>query len=148
MIALGCRFGRTRRLTWLAVIAAWALAAAGPPAANGNPSPAPGNGAWRPGPQRYGMSSEQTDVRMSDGIYPNATITSATDPRTGQVVADRFPVLMTIAPDGKDEPVFQGVNVTPASDFVPYGYVDVVVDVRGTGSSGGTFELFGPREVK
>jgi uncharacterized protein len=37
---------------------------------------------------------------------------------------------------------------TPAADFVPYGYVYAMVEVRGTGSSGGSFELLGPREVE
>src|SRR3989442_5962365 len=97
MIAQGYCLGRTRRLAWLVLVVACGLAA-GAPAAYGDPSPAPGNGTWRPGPQRYGMSSERTDVRMSDGIYLNATITRPTDPRTGLVVADRFPVLVTITP--------------------------------------------------
>src|SRR5436305_721406 len=101
--------------------------------------PARAAAAWRPGPALYGMASEQTDVAMSDGIKLSATITRPTDPQTGKPAAGSFPVILTVTPYAKDEPGLAGVNVTPAADFVPYGYLDVVVDVRGTGSSGGSF---------
>src|SRR5947209_8340195 len=111
-------------------------------------APDPGNGTWQPGPARYAMASSRTEVRMSDGISLDATVTRPADAHTGRPVGGRFPVVLTITPYAKDEPLLQGVNNTPAADFVPYGYVDVVADVRGTGSSGGSFELFGPREVR
>jgi putative CocE/NonD family hydrolase len=148
MIDVGCSSQAARLLAGLIVVLALWLSAVGAEPASGAASTDPGNGSWQPGPQRYGMTNERTDVRMSDGVYLNATITRPTDPRTGLVASGRFPVLVTFTPYGKDEPVLQGVNVTPASDFVPYGYVHVTVDVRGTGSSSGTFELFGHREVQ
>src|SRR5947209_7382315 len=111
-------------------------------------APDPGNGTWQPGPARYAMASSRTEVRMSDGISLDATVTRPADAHTGRPVGGRFPVVLTITPYAKDEPLLQGVNNPPAADFVPYGYVHVVVDVRGTGSSGGSFELFGPREVQ
>jgi putative CocE/NonD family hydrolase len=132
-----------------ATVAALALGFAASAASGASAAGAsPGNGSWHPDHPRYSMSSERTDVRMSDGITLSATVTRPADPASGQPVRGSFPVLLTITPYGKDEPAFRGVNVTPAADYVPYGYIDVVVDARGTGSSGGSFELFGPREVQ
>jgi putative CocE/NonD family hydrolase len=109
---------------------------------------APLPGGWRPEPASYGMTSTRTDVRMSDGVSLSATVTRPTDPATGRPAAGRFPVVLAITPYSKDNPVLQGVPDTPAADFVPYGYVYAMVDVRGTGSSGGSFELLGQREVR
>src|SRR5438874_12643923 len=81
--------------------------------------PAPAAAAWSPGPARYGMASERTDVAMSDGIKLGATITRPTDPQTGAPAEGRFPVVLTVTPYAKDEPGLQGINVTPAADFVP-----------------------------
>jgi putative CocE/NonD family hydrolase len=92
---------------------------------------------------------------MSDGVQLNATVTQPADPSTGRPAAGRFPVVLAITPYAKDLPCVDcgspdqaGIDTLPAPYFVPYGYVHVLVDVRGTGSSGGDFQLMGPREVQ
>src|SRR5919107_1736333 len=56
------------------------------------------------------------------------------------------PVVLSLTPYAKDVPPLSGALAPDAADLVPHGYVFVAVDVRGTGSSGGAFELLGPRE--
>src|SRR5437588_12202068 len=92
---------------------------------------------------------------MSDGVQLSATVTEPTDRATGRPAGGRFPVIVAITPYAKDEPCVDcgspdqaGIDTLPAPDFVPYGYVHVLVDVRGTGSSGGDFQLMGAREVQ
>jgi putative CocE/NonD family hydrolase len=142
---------RRPALAGMLALAGAALAVAAPPALAGASHP----GTWSPGPAQYGMSSYRTDVRMSDGIELSATVTEPTDPATGQPATGRFPAIVAITPYAKDEPCLDcaspdqaGIDTLPAPYFVPYGYVYVLVDVRGTGSSGGDFQLMGPREVQ
>src|SRR4051812_9435877 len=129
--------------------------ASDPVAAAGDPlqdaitaSAAPGH-PWAPAPAGYGVV-KQTDVpvRMADGTVLRANIASPSDPATGKPAAGPFPVLMTQSPYGKD--VGSPTN-SSAIDidtyFVKRGYIDVVVDVRGTGASGGKFDLFDPAQV-
>jgi uncharacterized protein len=132
----------------LRAIAAAVLAAAAvaPPGAAQELGPLPGG--WRPGPERYGMSDERVRVRMSDGIEIAATITRPTDRETGRPAPGPFPVVLALTPYGKETPGTTGNDFGTREGLVPHGYVYVLADIRGTGASGGSFELFGPREVR
>ncbi len=110
---------------------------------------------WRPEKAVYGTRSRNdiavrgaggTVIRVNE-IYPTLA--------NGAPAPGRFPVVMTITPYGKG----QGGSSQPrtaqqasggsatggANDYlVQRGYIDVVVDVRGTGDSNGSWGLFDP----
>jgi len=105
---------------------------------------------WRPEAPRFAVS-KQTDVpvRMADGTVLRADIATPADPKTQQPAAGRFPVLLTQTPYGKGTAGALGsaaIGIDPY--FVQRGYIDVAVDVRGTGNSGGRFDLFDPQQVR
>jgi len=114
-------------------------------------SAAPGHD-WSPGPERYGVKEVNgVGVRMSDGVVLRATIDYPADPDTGEIAPGRFPTLLSITPYGAALAVAGsaaagGTGTNPY--FVKRGYIDIVVDVRGTGASGGTFDLFEPKQTK
>jgi len=125
------------------------------PSAQGDPltdavaaSSAPGS-HWTPEPERYGVVTQKdVPVKMADGTVLRATIDSPAD-AGGQPAKGPFPVLLTQSPYGKDTAGMaqnSGIGVDPY--FVKRGYIDVAVDVRGTGSSQGSFTLFAPQQVK
>jgi putative CocE/NonD family hydrolase len=60
-------------------------------------------------------------------------------------VPGRYPVLVTQTPYGKDGAVILALG-GQADALVQRGYVQVTVDVRGTGASGGAWDSFGPAE--
>lgn len=113
--------------------------------------PAPAN-AWKPARARFGVSPPQElAVRMSDGVELRADVYYP----TGAPAGARFPVILSQTPYGKRSAVTTSSGNTAeggGNGYFPYlvrrGYVNVVADVRGTGSSGGDFQLFGPREVR
>jgi putative CocE/NonD family hydrolase len=108
-------------------------------------SAAPGND-WSPGPERYGVKEVNgVGVRMSDGTVLRATIDYPTDLATGEIAAGRFPTLLTITPYGAAFAVGGATGVNPY--LVKRGYLDISVDARGTGASGGTFDLFEPKQT-
>jgi uncharacterized protein len=108
-------------------------------------SAAPGS-SWQPGPVRYGHAVRyDVPVRMSDGTVLRANIDYPTDRGTGAPAPGPFPVLMTMSPYGKDTGAAAGLGTSPY--LVQRGYIDVVVDVRGTGDSGGRFTLFDPAQT-
>lgn len=107
---------------------------------------APGS-TWTPGPERYGhRMTKDVGVRMSDGTVLRANVDYPTDLATGAAAHGPFPVLLTMSPYGKDTTGSVGLGTEPY--FVKRGYIDVVVDVRGTGASGGTFTLFDPKQTR
>lgn len=91
---------------------------------------------------------------MKDGTVLRANVYYPTDLKTGEAAKGKFPVVMVQTPYGKD---FAGMasggnGVGDASTMIgplPYlikrGYIDVTVDIRGTGDSHGTFELLDPQ---
>ena len=108
--------------------------------------------AWTPEPGHYGVSApEEHSVKMSDGTVLRADVYYP----AGAPADAKFPVVLAMTPYGKRSTV-----TTRSGDdsegggngYFPYlvrrGYINVVADVRGTGSSDGDFELFGPREVQ
>ena len=99
--------------------------------------------AWTPydRPATYGVVSEsRVPITMSDGTVLRANIHRPDAP-------GRFPVLLFQNPYGSNGAAH---NDGGASDpyLVQRGYVQVVVDVRGTGESEGSWEPFGPREQR
>jgi len=122
-------------------------------------SPAPASArshGWVPERPIYGISEQHNvPVTMPDGTVLRANIYRPTDPRTGRPAAGRFPVVMVQTPYGKDTVgVASGQTGGPEAATetaeVPYlierGYIDVVAEVRGTGDSGGTFNLLDPEQ--
>jgi putative CocE/NonD family hydrolase len=92
---------------------------------------------WTPydRPAQYGeVVDKDVPITMSDGTVLRADVHRPD-------AAGRFPVLITQTPYNKVGPL-GAAN----SYLVQRGYVHVVVDVRGTGSSAGTWDSFGPNE--
>ena len=111
-------------------------------------SSAPGS-HWTPESVSYGVHwRRHVPVRMADGTVLDAEIASPADPATGAPADGRFPVLLTQTPYGKDTAGSANSSaIGPDTYFVKRGYIDVAVDVRGTGASGGTFTLFDPQQT-
>ena len=117
-------------------------------------SAAPGS-TWKPENAVYGTASTNdiavagaggTTIRVNE-IYPTTA--------SGAPAPGKFPVLMTMTPYGKG----QGGSSAPGSASSPSagavtggadnymvqrGYIEVVMDVRGTGDSNGEWGLFDP----
>ena len=89
--------------------------------------------------------SEQRFIRMDDGVELGATITFPSENGT-QPAPGRFPVVLNMTPYGRDA----GCACENATDYATRGFVLAVVDVRGTGGSGGNLDenYFSPREAK
>jgi putative CocE/NonD family hydrolase len=99
---------------------------------------------WHPRPARFSVhETDDVPITMSDGVtlYANVYGPARAD---GTPVHRRFPVVLTQTPYNKSSP-----QVGFRNDFlVRHGYVQVVVDVRGTGSSEGSWDSFGSREQR
>ena len=97
---------------------------------------------WKPRPATYGVLNQNSiPIRMSDGVtlYADVHRPAKAD---GTAAPGRFPVLLSQTPYSKS------VDALSYRDdyLVERGYVQVTVDVRGTGSSGGNWDSFGARE--
>ena len=128
---------RTRRaLTAVAVVSATSAGAL---------VAAPSALAWKP-PRPIASSVVKTanvPVTMSDGtvLYVDVIRPAGSN---GQALRRRLPVLLTQTPYNKNTP-----SLNFEDDYlVEHGYVQVIADVRGTGSSEGTWDSFGPREQR
>jgi hypothetical protein len=117
-------------------------------------SAAPGS-TWKPESAVYGTASINdiaipgaggTTIRVNE-IYPTVA--------SGAAAPGKFPVLMTMTPYGKGQGGSSapgsasapgGGSVTGGADnyLVQRGYIEVVMDVRGTGDSNGEWGLFDP----
>ncbi|OHV05537.1 CocE/NonD family hydrolase [Mycobacterium talmoniae] len=88
-------------------------------------------------------------VPMSDGVVLRADIHYPTVPETGQPADGPFPVLLSVTPYGKmAPPPAAQIGGGPTPYLIKRGYIEVMVDVRGTGASGGSFEMFGPEQTQ
>lgn len=98
---------------------------------------------WTPPAAEYGAVVRQTDVpiRMSDGIVLRADVLRPAGPG-GQAAPGPFPVLLTQTPYNKR------VGAAATEFMVRHGYVQVIADVRGTGSSQGVWDGLGTREQR
>jgi uncharacterized protein len=109
-------------------------------------TPWPG-GSWQPDPVRYGMTTvHNVPLRMSDGVTLLANVGYPSDPSTGSRATGAFPVLLTQDPYTAEQ--------QPNSYYVTRGYINAVVEVRGTGDTYGpaggqvTSDFFGPRQTE
>lgn len=101
--------------------------------------------------QTYGVAIQRNvGITMSDGVELSANIYRPSDPTTGEPAAGKFPVILTLTPYGKStaetDPTSAALGMGLVPQLVDAGYVQVVVDVRGTGSSQGTWSFEQPRE--
>jgi putative CocE/NonD family hydrolase len=96
-------------------------------------------------PAKYETVTREVFVRMDDGVRIAGTV--ALPSRDGKRPAPgRFPVVLQMTPYGRN-----GIcGCFPVADFAARGIVGAVVDVRGTGGSGGTLRgnYFSPREQR
>jgi putative CocE/NonD family hydrolase len=89
------------------------------------------------------VKATKVPVRMSDGVvlYVDIVRPAASN---GQALTQRLPVLLTQTPYNKNTPSLNFEN----DYLVEHGYVQVIADVRGTGSSEGAWDSFGVREQR
>ncbi len=81
-------------------------------------------------------------VQMSDGVVLYLDVVRPAD-SGGNPLPGRYPVLLTQTPYNKN------AALNFEDDYlVEHGYVQVIADARGTGSSEGSWDSFGPREQR
>ena len=102
--------------------------------------------SWTPQPATYGTGSLlDLPVTMSDGTILRADVYFPTTSGTSTAAGGLFPVLLQQTPYGKGFIVNASAIANTDVDYlVDRGYVVVIADVRGTGDSGGDFDLFDP----
>jgi putative CocE/NonD family hydrolase len=106
---------------------------------------------WRARPEDYPSTVTEKDVkiRMSDGVVLRADVERPAD-ASGTAIDTPLPVLVTITAYNKAFIAAGGGGLAGSdpSFLVKRGYVNVIVDARGTGTSGGRWTAFGARERK
>lgn len=120
---------------------------------NSGQTGAPSNSAssassWSPQPAVYGTGSVlDQSVTMSDGTVLKADVYFPTTTGTTTAAPGHFPVLLQQTPYGKAFIVYAAaIAQTDVNYLVDRGYIVVIADVRGTGDSGGSFDLFDPTQ--
>jgi uncharacterized protein len=136
---------RSRRVISAVVIAV--VAATAPVAAVSGHSGGRDASRWTPAlpPATYKTVSTYLTIRMDDGVRLGATITFPSKDGSHRAPG-RFPVVFSMTPYGRD-----GVcGCTDQTMYPSRGIVSAVVDVRGTGGSGGNLDgnYFSPREQR
>jgi putative CocE/NonD family hydrolase len=112
---------------------------------------AAGAKSWTPEPATYGTSEQSNvPVTMSDGTVLRADVYWPADTKTAKPATGHFPVVLTQTPYGKNSGLGSvGNQLTGAFPYlVERGYIDVVADVRGTGDSHGTWDIFDPVQIQ
>ncbi|MFZ5849228.1 MAG: CocE/NonD family hydrolase [Actinomycetota bacterium] len=107
------------------------------------PTTAAPRAAWKPRPAQFPAVhvTEDVPVEMSDGVVLSVNVYRPAR-EDGTPARGRFPVVLTQTPYNKSTGAFR-------NDYlVQRGYVQVEADVRGTGSSGGTWASFDDREQR
>lgn len=116
---------------------------------SGAPSTSAASAAsWSPQPAVYGTGSVlDQSVTMSDGTVLKADVYFPTTTGTTTAAPGHFPVLLQQTPYGKAFIVYAAaIAQTDVNYLVDRGYIVVIADVRGTGDSGGSFDLFDPTQ--
>jgi putative CocE/NonD family hydrolase len=100
--------------------------------------------AWQARPATYAVAKQtNVPITMSDGTVLYADVLRPASPG-GAPAPGRFPVVLTQTPYNKSAPALNFED----DYLVQRGYVQVIADARGTGSSEGTWDSFGPREQR
>jgi hypothetical protein len=135
-----------RRTFHLAVSAAALAAVMVPTGLAGLSRPAAAATDWFPQPAIYGSGSQlDVGVTMADGTVLRADVYYPTVGSTKPPAAGPFPVLLQQTPYGKAFIAYASALAnTNINYLVDRGFIVVLADVRGTGDSGGTFDLFDP----
>ena len=109
---------------------------------------APASG-WSARPEDYPdtVTEKDVEIRMSDGVVLRADVERPAD-ASGAAIETPLPVLVTITAYNKTFIAAGGGGLAGSdpSYLVKRGYVNVIVDARGTGSSRGRWHAFGARE--
>ncbi|MEH3033128.1 MAG: CocE/NonD family hydrolase [Aeromicrobium erythreum] len=141
-----------RRLAILvaAVLAGSLLVAppAGAAPASSATSVAAATSPWKPRPEQYSATATERDlsIPMSDGTVLRGNLTRPVD-ASGKPETKRLPVVVTITAYNKNvQDQAGGIAGGDPSYLVKRGYLQLTVDARGTGSSGGTWCAFCSRE--
>ncbi len=133
-------------LTSLTLVGPAPVAVGSAPAAGLTTAPASG---WTARPEDYPDTVTQKDlkIRMSDGVVLRADVERPAD-ASGMVIDTPLPVLVTITAYNKTFIAVGGGGLAGSdpSYLVKRGYVNVIVDARGTGSSRGRWKAFDARE--
>ena len=98
---------------------------------------------WEPPPPCCTKVATVRDVRipMRDGVVLHADVLHPAD-ANGTALRGTFPVLLTQTPYNREAP-----SLNFADDYlVEHGFIQVIVDVRGTGASDGKWDSFGADE--
>ena len=99
---------------------------------------------WKPRPATYGIAkTTNVAIKMDDGVVLKADVLRPAA-KDGTAAPGKFPVILTQTPYNKNSPQLNFEN----DYLVQRGYIQVIVDVRGTGSSGGQWASFSRREQK
>jgi uncharacterized protein len=100
--------------------------------------------AWKPRAATYGIAkTTNVAIKMSDGVVLKADVLRPAA-KDGSAAKGRFPVILTQTPYNKNAPQLNFEN----DYLIRRGYIQVIVDVRGTGASGGQWSSFSKREQK
>jgi predicted acyl esterase len=112
-------------------------------ASSGPGSGYPG-GKWTvPAATHGALVVQNVEIMMSDGVKLVGDVSYPADLQTRQRSTEQFPVLLTQNPYGA------GVFGAEYGElFVTHGYIFASIDVRGTGRSAGTHDMFSPREAE
>lgn len=124
----------------------WCASPSWASASTNGTTPWPG-GTWQPDPAKYAMAVVQSvPLKMNDGVTLIANVGYPADSSTGTRVAGTFPVLLTQDPYPSED--------QPNPFYVTRGYINAVVEVRGTidtygpGGKQVVSSNFGPRQTK
>jgi hypothetical protein len=102
--------------------------------------------SWTPQPATYSTGSLlDLPVTMADGTALRVDVYYPTALGSDTPAPGPFPVLLQQTPYGKEFIAYASALANTNVDYlVDRGYIVVIADVRGTGDSGGNFDLFDP----
>lgn len=137
------------RLRSAVLVAAFTMASIltpGAPPAQATPA------EWTPDPARYGVGEQiNQPIVMSDGTVLRGNVYYPTEPATGEPAPGPFPVVLTQTPYGKDkginDPSLGATGMGKNPYLIERGYIQAIVDVRGTGASEGAWSFLQPVEA-
>lgn len=112
------------------------------------PATPAGAAGWTPRPEQYPnvLKQQDLDIPMSDGVKLRGDLYLPAD-ANNVAVPGRRPVVVEITAYNKGAVGSAGgIGGAPPDYLVKRGYAFLLVDARGTGTSPGTWQIFGARE--